>query len=134
MNQKIYILIWVLRSQWCHHLYWSKVNCVECSWLHSNNFFNNFSVMVVPVVVDSSKRFNDFISDTKRPLIHGLRGGLNLYLIYFIITKFWILIWSKILNFSLSSVAAPTKFASLYDFIIFMLPLLELKRQSERIN
>ena len=38
------------------------------------------------------------------------------------------------LNLSLRSVAALTKFVPLSDFIIFTWPLLEMKRRSERIN
>ena len=34
-NQTIYGLVWVLWNQWCRHLHWSKVDCLECSRLHT---------------------------------------------------------------------------------------------------
>ena len=64
----------------------------------------------------------------------GREGGLSLHLISFIVRKFSTSVWSKILNLYLSSVAAPTKFVPLSDFIIFTWPLLEMKGRSERIN
>ena len=60
-------------------------------------------------------------------------GGLNLHSISVIVRKFSTFVWSHMLNLSLSSVAAPTKFVPLSDFT-FTWPLLEMKRRSERIN
>ena len=99
-----------------------------------NKVVNNSSGMVLPFVIDSSQGLIDFMSDFQLPPIHGQIGGLNIHLISFIVRTFSTFVWSKMLNLSLSSVAAPTKFVLLSDFIIFTWPLLEMKRLSERIN
>ena len=101
-----------------------------------NKVVNNSSGMVLQFVIDSSEGLIDFMSDFQLLLIHGQIGGLNIHLIKypFIVRKFSTFVWSQMLNLSLSSVAAPTKFVLLSDFIIFTWPLLEMKRLSERIN
>ena len=90
--------------------------------------------MVLPFVIDSSERLIDFMSDSELPSIYGQREGLNLHSMSLIVRKFSTFVWSNMLNLSLSSVAAPTKFVPLSDFVIFTWPLLKMKRRSERIN
>ena len=92
-----------------------------------NKVVNNSSGMVLPFVIDSSEGLIDSMSDFQLPPIHGQIGGLNIHLISFIVRKCSTSVWSKMLNFSLSYVAAPTKFVLLSDFIIFTWPLLEMK-------
>ena len=99
-----------------------------------NKVVNNYSVMVLPFVIDSSERLIGFMSDFQIPPIHGQRGGLSRHLTSFIVRKFSTSVWSKMLNLYLRSVAVPTKFVPLSDFIIFTWPLLEMKGRSERIN
>ena len=99
-----------------------------------NKVVNNYSVMVLPFVIDSSERLIGFMSDFQIPPIHGQRGGLSRHLTSFIVRKFSTSVWSKMLNLYLRSVAVPTKFVTLSDFIIFTWPLLEMKGRSERIN
>ena len=90
--------------------------------------------MVLPFVIDSSERLIDFMSDSELPSIYGQREGLNLHSMSLIVRKVSTFVWSNMLNLSLSSVAAPTKFVPLSDFIIFTWSLLKMKRRSERKN
>ena len=104
-------------------------------WTSHNKVVNNSLVMVLPPVWHWFKWTFDWFYEWFPTTTHlWTERGVKSHSISFIVRKFSTFVWSKMLNLSLRSVAALTKFVPLSDFIIFTWPLLEMKRRSERIN
>ena len=84
------------------------------------------SVNILSVDTARSTRFTDFINDFHEPLTHGLRGRLNLHVMFLEFKCCGTLLLSRSFTNTLSSYSLALKLLLLLDVMIFTCHLLAI--------